>query len=617
MSKRHMWGTPVSKKTNASTVNVFIKLRKAEDDASIIKSGSNTITTNPPDGSEPKTWEYTKVFGDDDEDFFDVVAKPMLDPFVEGLKDGLIFTYGVTGAGKTYTMEGAKEDGVVFKTFEYVFKKIQYDDINTISISIIELYGEELRDLLASGRRLKIQSDALKGETRVEVQSPTEAARLYKKAKAKRTTLETNCNDSSSRGHLVLTLSLEKRSADGHRRSQMCLVDLAGSERTKISGVSGSGLEETKSINKSLFVLRKCIKDLKEDKFRCAYRETNLTKLFKSYFDGKGAVTLILCINPQRDSYSQNLFAMEFGAETRDVKVDYGSPPKQSKRSEGFLESNLNFGAALQLAIAKSKERKALNKREFETFQLFEKKVRGSICELVNENSKFKQREDVLSKQLKTREDIILRLESENDKLSSSYDSTRTKLKNENEELKSRLRELNAKFQRIQRGVSHVIVSPSAPMHSSSPIPSPCLESNDSSNTIEFNKEPVKQASTVGIPVVNYKHSRSLSCSSLQWVHHKPPGTIDTGTVLKPKIKNGRSVKNISSGDILRPDTGRYSVVHQDADANGDVETKVYKGQIFSTVCGGAQVVLDDIETMRQVSPKGKRRAASDVNYNF
>lgn len=149
----------------------------------------------------------------------------------------------------------------------------------------------------------------------------------------------------------------------------------------------------------------------------------------------------------------------------------------------------------------------------------------------------------------------------------------------------------------------------------------PITTTNSSSEAMEYqdhrtSTSPVKILSSPngGVPIVNPRHNRSLSCSSMQWIHHKPHGTIDTGTVLKPKFKNGRSVRNLRSSDILRKDAAGYSVVHQDADPNGEVETSVYKGHIISTVCGGAQVILNDIETMRQVSPK-RKRAASDAHF--
>lgn len=118
-----------------------------------------------------------------------------------------------------------------------------------------------------------------------------------------------------------------------------------------------------------------------------------------------------------------------------------------------------------------------------------------------------------------------------------------------------------------------------------------------------------------GVAVINPRHNRSLSCSNMQWIHHKPKGTIDTGTVMKPKFNNGRSIRNLRSSDILHKNAAGYSVVHQDADMNGDIETSVYKGDILPTVCGGKQVIINDIETMRQESPKRRRRAASDAHY--
>lgn len=153
------------------------------------------------------------------------------------------------------------------------------------------------------------------------------------------------------------------------------------------------------------------------------------------------------------------------------------------------------------------------------------------------------------------------------------------------------------------------------------PTNTPPTTSNTSSEGIAYQARGASPCNrmlsspTSGVPVVNPRYNRSLSCSSMQWIHHNPSGTIDTGTVLKPKFKNGKSVRKLRSSDILRKDAAGYSVVHQDADSNGDVETSVYKGQIISTVCGGAQVILNDIETMKQVSPEKRKRAASDAHY--
>ena len=78
-------------------------------------------------------------------------------PVVVSVLDGYnvcIFAYGQTGTGKTFTMEGTENDrGVNYRTLEELFhlasqRKGQYE--YTISVSVVEVYNEQIRDLLAS-----------------------------------------------------------------------------------------------------------------------------------------------------------------------------------------------------------------------------------------------------------------------------------------------------------------------------------------------------------------------------------------------------------------------------------------------------------------------------------
>ena len=43
---------------------------------------------------------------------FDKVGMPLVNDVLQG-KNGLLFTYGVTGSGKTHTMQGTPKDGGV------------------------------------------------------------------------------------------------------------------------------------------------------------------------------------------------------------------------------------------------------------------------------------------------------------------------------------------------------------------------------------------------------------------------------------------------------------------------------------------------------------------------
>lgn len=63
-----------------------------------------------------------------------------------------IFAYGQTGTGKTYTMEGTEEKrGVNYRTLEELFKIAKERSENfayNISVSVLEVYNEQIRDLL-------------------------------------------------------------------------------------------------------------------------------------------------------------------------------------------------------------------------------------------------------------------------------------------------------------------------------------------------------------------------------------------------------------------------------------------------------------------------------------
>lgn len=106
-------------------------------------------------------------------------------------------------------------------------------------------------------------------------------------------------------------------------------------------------------------------------------------------------------------------------------------------------------------------------------------------------------------------------------------------------------------------------------------------------------------------PVINPRHLRSLSSGNEKWIDHRPAGTLNLGTVLRPKIKNKKSLSNLKSATVLK-DASKYALTHHNATANGEVETSVYKGEIIPSVSGGTQVIFNDVETLRQGSPPGR-----------
>lgn len=510
----------------------------------------------------------------------------------------------------------------------------------------------------------------------VEVKSADEAVELYTRGVRRRKTGATALNQESSRGHCVLNLKLVKVSYSGEFvSSQLCLVDLAGSERVKRSGATGGTLHEAGNINNSLIALRKCIRDLRDKKPAAVYRDCTLTRLFESYFKGHGSVCMILCVKPSTEDFHENKMAMDFGLLTQDVAVDYASPPKRSKGGRNFINPScdlmyeyldrklshhepnldLNDSEYFQATIEKLKTNRERLRKYIEAATAAQAEVRQSIQATADQNKDLQRHYEELRK----REEQFKMMEANRNKVLRELETKVERLRDENHSKERQVNEINttrkilhkmtvrqAQYEKLFQDIVNLMEAgedrssgykkvmdilstvPSAPemkpLQSSSPmnIPNPSTsettESHTPPTTTNSSAEPmefqIKNLERNGPPVVNIKHNRSLSCDRMKWIHHKPSGTIDTGTVFKPKIKNSRSIKDLRSSDILRRDAGGYSVVHQDADNNGDVETSVYKGHIIPTVCGGAQVILDDIETMRQESPK-RKRAASDAGY--
>lgn len=100
------------------------------------------------------------------------------------------------------------------------------------------------------------------------------------------------------------------------------LVDLAGSERLRISKAKGARLEECKHINQSLSALSKVIGSLAENPKRrhVSYRDSKLTRLLKESLGGNSKTSLIACISPSQDSFSETLSTLHFACKAKLVK---------------------------------------------------------------------------------------------------------------------------------------------------------------------------------------------------------------------------------------------------------------------------------------------------------
>ncbi|KAM6351199.1 kinesin-like protein KIF23 isoform 4-T4 [Alca torda] len=118
-------------------VGVYCRVRplsRPDQECCIEVINDTTVQMHPPDGyrifrnGEYREMQYSfkEVFGTlvVQKKLFDVVAKPLVEDLIRG-KNGLLFTYGVTGSGKTHTMTGSPGDGGLLpRCLDMIFNSI-------------------------------------------------------------------------------------------------------------------------------------------------------------------------------------------------------------------------------------------------------------------------------------------------------------------------------------------------------------------------------------------------------------------------------------------------------------------------------------------------------------
>ena len=160
---------------------------------------------------------------------FDRGAKAQVADIFKGF-NGTIFAYGQTGAGKTWSMMGNRdrEDlmGIIPRATMDIFDAISKsgsDTEFTVSVSYLEVYREQIRDLLDSSgdkANLKIHEHPSKGIyvdrlTKTFCTSFDDVLDVLAIGDTCRAVAATNMNATSSRSHCVFTIMVDMRSDEG------------------------------------------------------------------------------------------------------------------------------------------------------------------------------------------------------------------------------------------------------------------------------------------------------------------------------------------------------------------------------------------------------------------
>jgi kinesin family protein 11 len=250
--------------------------------------------------------------------------------------------------------------GMMPRAITNLYQRLETSGVDfSVKVSYVELYNEELRDLLVhenpdqegtfnanESSSLKIYDDAgkrgvfIQGLEEVLVKDAAAAIRLLSQGSHKRQVAATKFNDHSrfvinsgpvlcsyhhSRSHAVFSITVHVRESssigdDLLRTGKLNLVDLAGSENIGRSGAENKRAREAGMINQSLLSLGRVINALVEKSSYIPYRESKLTRILQDSLGGRTKTTIIATISPAHSNIEETLSTLEYALRAKSIR---------------------------------------------------------------------------------------------------------------------------------------------------------------------------------------------------------------------------------------------------------------------------------------------------------
>ncbi|KAJ5707182.1 hypothetical protein N7488_006983 [Penicillium malachiteum] len=344
-----------------------------------VDSRQSLISHRGKDGGD---YYYDNVFTahENNAKVYDSAAKRLVRRVMEGYH-GTVFAYGMTGTGKTFSMQGtATSPGVIPLAITDIFSFIRETPHREflLRVSYLEIYNERIHDLLSAStaaangtappqEEIKLREDSKRGVYATPlkeeiVQSPTQLLRVIARGDHARRTSSTQFNARSSRSHAVVQIVVESRervpaggnsqdkrsgiAPGGVRVSTLSLIDLAGSER---AADDKERRTEGAHINKSLLTLGNIISKLSDSKDKqgnpmdkegrhLPYRDSKLTRLLQGALSGNSLVS-ILCtiqlVSGVNAHSGETLNTLKFAARAKNNIVSHAKKAEEAYGAGG------------------------------------------------------------------------------------------------------------------------------------------------------------------------------------------------------------------------------------------------------------------------------------------
>ncbi|XP_004472093.1 kinesin-like protein KIFC2 isoform X2 [Dasypus novemcinctus] len=276
-----------------------------------------------------------------------------------------IFTYGQTGTGKTYSMEGPPEDpGIAPRALQSLFREIGARGQHRVTLSMVEVYNEAVRDLLAPGppERLAVRQGPagqggvqVAGLTHWDVPNLDALHQMLSLGRGNRATAATAMNQRSSRSHALVTLTLRAASPPHGQGTAgtLHLVDLAGSERAWKAGAAGAPCgardaarrqREARTINRSLLALGGVMAALRARRPHVPFRDSQLTRLLQPALGPGATAVLLLQISTRPEDLGETVCSLKFAERVGQVAL---GPARRRRGPRSATPSSLSTDSPL------------------------------------------------------------------------------------------------------------------------------------------------------------------------------------------------------------------------------------------------------------------------------
>ncbi|RIA99358.1 P-loop containing nucleoside triphosphate hydrolase protein, partial [Glomus cerebriforme] len=339
----------------------------------------NVISTTPftpnqvvVQGEKKQSFTFDHVFGTEttQKEIYDKAVMNLVDQFLEG-NNVTVLAFGHTSSGKTYTMGTVESSstqeskGIIPRSITTLLSCINSTQYKTrkffMKVSFVEIYNDELIDLLCEGSDKKINT-ALGGLQEIRVNSAEEVMGLLSLGQLNRraTAQDLDQNDSNNNSHVIVTFTLSQQKfipTNGSSTSyssdtppttpnkvyspklnkqfegdwvtvtsKFHFVDLAGNEMEKGNfGLEHKLKEHLTSTNETTTKVAIgnaicALGDPPQNATFLPYKNNKLTKILQNHLCNNTKALIIACVSPIEYNIKETINTLEYAKYARNIK---------------------------------------------------------------------------------------------------------------------------------------------------------------------------------------------------------------------------------------------------------------------------------------------------------